>query len=494
MLTVLTLVSRIVLAAVFAIAGATKLADRAGTRQGMVGFGAPEWLAGTLALGVPLAELAVAGLVLPAGTAVYGAIGALALLAVFSAAIGWNLAHGRAPDCHCFGQLHSEPASWRTLARNAALAAIAVIALVGSIAEPVTSATAWIGDLNGTELLALAVAVAAVGLLVTGALAFLTLMRSYGRVLVRLDRLEASFAEAGFEIVDDEPQLGLKPGSAVPEFAATTLDGQELTPSVFAVSGLPTMLLFTSPRCAPCASLLPDAAGWQRELADELAIVLVSDGSPEEVRAEADEHALESVVIDKGGRLYEAFEASGTPSAVLIAADGTIASWIAAGSERIQQLVGQAVATDDEVEGLPIGTEAPTLDLPTLDGESTSLAELRGRDTLLLFWNPDCGFCREMHDDLLAWETSTDGDTPRLVVISSGDAESSRNESFRSRVLLDEDFSAGAAFHATGTPMAVLIDAEGRIASSVVGGADAVLALANGHGLASAGSGPVPPA
>jgi hypothetical protein len=45
-------------------------------------------------------------------------------------------------------------------------------------------------------------------------------------------------------------------------------------------------------------------------------------------------------------------------------------------------------------------------------------------------------------------------------------------------VRLDEDFSAGTAFQANGTPMALLLDADGRIASGVVAGADAVLELA----------------
>ena len=48
-----------------------------------------------------------------------------------------------------------------------------------------------------------------------------------------------------------------------------------------------------------------------------------------------------------------------------------------------------------------------------------------------------------------------------------------------SPVLIDERFGAGAQFGATGTPMAVLISADGRVASEVVAGADAVFALAN---------------
>jgi hypothetical protein len=40
--------------------------------------------------------------------------------------------------------------------------------------------------------------------------------------------------------------------------------------------------------------------------------------------------------------------------------------------------------------------------------------------------------------------------------------------------------SIGSTFGATGTPMAVLVDAEGKMASELAGGAPAVLALA-GH-------------
>src|SRR4051794_17575209 len=127
----LVLAARLLLAAVFAVAGAAKLADRAGSRRAAVAFGAPGWSAGAIASGLPLAELVVAGLLLAPATASTGAVGAIVLLTVFAIAIALNLARGRTPDCHCFGQLHSSPAGWRTLARNAALAALAVFTLTG---------------------------------------------------------------------------------------------------------------------------------------------------------------------------------------------------------------------------------------------------------------------------------------------------------------------------------------------------------------------------
>lgn len=73
---------------------------------------------------MPLAGLAVAASLILASTAFWGALGTLALLLLFVVGIAANLARGRRPDCRCFGQLHSAPAGWSTLARNGLLAAV----------------------------------------------------------------------------------------------------------------------------------------------------------------------------------------------------------------------------------------------------------------------------------------------------------------------------------------------------------------------------------
>jgi uncharacterized membrane protein YphA (DoxX/SURF4 family) len=119
------LVARLLLALVFAIAGVAKLADRSGSRQAIIDFGLPASIAGSLGVLLPLAELAVAIALISASTALWGAVGALALLLLFIVGISVNLARGRKPDCRCFGQLHSAPAGWKTLARNGVLAALA---------------------------------------------------------------------------------------------------------------------------------------------------------------------------------------------------------------------------------------------------------------------------------------------------------------------------------------------------------------------------------
>jgi uncharacterized membrane protein YphA (DoxX/SURF4 family) len=123
------LIARLLLAAVFLVAGLAKLADLAGSRQALRDFGIPTVFASPLGTLLTLAELTVAVALIPAATAWWGELGALILLLVFVVGIGYNLARGRTPDCHCFGQLHSAPAGWPTLVRNAVLAALAGLVL-----------------------------------------------------------------------------------------------------------------------------------------------------------------------------------------------------------------------------------------------------------------------------------------------------------------------------------------------------------------------------
>lgn len=475
----LSLIAGLLLATVFAAAGLGKLTDRAGTRRAVGEFGAPDWLVRPLALLLPIAELAVAIALLFAQTRSAGAVGALALLAVFSTAIAATLARGRVPDCHCFGQLHSAPASWKTLVRNGLLGGLAAVSLVAG--GP--GALGWIGNLGPVGFLVLATGIVAAGFAVGGCVAFISLLRSQGRVLLRLDTLESALRKAGIEIPDDAqtlPELGIDPGSHAPAFTASTVSGDSTSLDDLLEPGLPLLLLFTSPSCGPCRALLPEIARWQTEHAEMLTLAVLSSGDLEAIAAEAGEHSLERVLVDQELAILEAYQVTGTPGAVLVSPDGQIASYVASGSDEIEQLVESALTSEEEHDVLPIGTPAPEVDLHDLDGARVSLADPE-RDTLVLFWNPGCGFCRSMLDDLHDWERAAD-DSLRLVIVSSGDTAETRADGFRSTVALDPDYAAGAVFSAGGTPMAVLIDRTGHIASALVAGAAAVMALAAEYG------------
>ena len=367
-------------------------------------------LVGTLAIGLPLGELAVGALLLYAPTRLIGAAGALGLLALFSTVIAVSLARGRTPDCHCFGQLHSEPASSKTLARNAVLAGIAALTLGAGIAGQTPSAFGWAANAGTVEILAVAAGVVAVALLSGGILAFLSLTRSYGSVLLRLERMELRLAEAGIDMDEhDAPQeLGLEPGTSAPAFVAVDTTEGEVSLDDLLAPGLPLLLLFTSSSCGPCSALLPSVAAWQAEHAQELTIAIANGSDSETSRAEAAEHGLEHMLVDESLALFEAFEANSTPNAVLVAADGTIASWAAAGADAIEQLLTTVLAGAPETEeqGLPVGSPAPEVELVGLDGDPLLLSRFAGEETLLLFWNPGCGFCSSMRDEVLAWEQS----------------------------------------------------------------------------------------
>jgi hypothetical protein len=86
-----------------------------------------------------------------------------------------------------------------------------------------------------------------------------------------------------------------------------------------------------------------------------------------------------------------------------------------------------------------------------------------------------------MLDDLKAWEAHPPEGAPQLLIVSTGSVEENRAQGLRSPVLLDQGFTAGRAFGADGTPMAMLVDAEGRIASNLASGAAEVFALSRGE-------------
>lgn len=499
------LVGRLLLATVFLIAGLAKLIDRPGARQALVDFGLPGRLAWPLGLLLPFAELAVAAALVPAASAWWGAVGALALLLLFAAAIGLNLALGRRPDCRCFGQLASGPIGWPTLARNGTLAAVAGFVLWQGQTNPRSE----VGDAIGSLALGLSPA-AVIGLvalaLAVGEVWFLMLLlRQHGRLILRLDELEQRLAVGGGASAPAPSGPGLPVGAMAPAFSLPGVYGETLTLDALRAAGKPVVLLFTDPHCVPCNGLMPDVGRWQREQAANLTLAVVSRGAVESNRAKSAEHGLVSVLVQQGDEVADAYQAHGTPSAVLVRADGTIGSPVALGPDGIRNLVGGmlgervVVQTADPHPGpLPrgdgngaaapsapsavaVGQPAPSIKLPDLAGRTIDLNDFRGSQTLVLFWNPGCGFCQQMLPDLKAWEAKRRKRPPKLLVVSTGDLEVNRAQGLKSPVVLDGGFSVGSAFGANGTPMGVLIDAEGRVASQLAVGAQGVFELVNGR-------------
>lgn len=498
------LLARLVLSAVFAVAGLAKLFDRIGTRQTLVDFGVPERLAPPLAVLLPLAELCVSAALLPLISAWGGAVAALVLLVVFTFTLAISLLRGRTPECHCFGQISSSPVGRWTVARNLALAVAAGLIVFGGRVDPGPSTVAWLADLNVVERAEVVGGLLALALIAAGAWFQLQMLRQQGRLILRIDALEARLAGGEPAPSANLPAAlhGVPVGAPAPGFRLNGLDGEVLTLDALLAGGKPTFLIFTNPNCGPCQLLMPDVVRWQREYAGSIVIVLLSEGTPEDNRSKHVAYGLSHILLQEKREVADAYHAYGTPGAVLVRSDGLIGTGLAQGADAIRLLVAQVVratlrpapALADALPGsgngagkglaalpiLKIGDLAPSLKFRDLNGGTVDLADFRGDQILLLFWNPACGFCQRMLQDLREWEASPPPAAPRLLLISTGIGEDNRVLNLRSPIALERDFEAGYSFGANGTPTALLLDAQGRIASDVAAGAEAVFALARG--------------
>ena len=463
---VILLSSRLALTLVFGVAGVAKLRDRAGSRRSLREFGVPRFLTSPLAFLLPLVELASAAALLPAASAWWGATGAGALLALFSVAIIVNLARGRTPDCHCFGKLHSEPVGWGTVARNLVLAVPAAFVVWSGPEHAGPGFVGWLASLGRTDAMLLGLALALAVLSAFALTMLVQVLAQNGRLLLRIEAIEAKVGR-------EEPALaaaGLAVNTVAPVFSLSGLDELPVNLGALSAFGKPLLLFFTEPGCGACDAELPEVARWQHEYGERLLVVPISRGDVQVNRAKSIRHGLDHVLLQTDREVAEAYQVQVTPSAILIK-DGVIAAPLAAGADAIRALVFNATLPPPVKKG----DLAPSIELQDLNGKALNVAALRR--TVLLFWNPSCGFCKAMLRELQSWERTRPKQAPSLVLVSSGSADANSEQRVRSRILLDPSFGAGQVFGANGTPSAVLIDEEGRVASDVGVGAPAVLAL-----------------
>jgi len=482
------LTARFVLAAVFAVAGVTKLLDRRGSQQAVVDFGLPEALAEPVALLLPIAELGVAVGLVPGTTAQWASVGAIVLIALFLTGIITNLARGQRPDCHCFGQLHSAPLGPLTVIRNVVLAGLATFVVASGGPSPAT----WWNGLSAVGRMGFGVGGGAGVLIALEGSVLAALFLAHGRTLLRLDELEGRLAGSDHASVHGRmASLGLPVGSPAPEFTLPGLHGETSTLGALRSAGHPILLVFTDPACLPCQTLIPEIAGWQQAMGGRLTISVISRGPVKDNLAKFVSAGISGVLIQDDQEVAVSYRYGGTPGAVLVTADGTIASEVAAGPDAIRHLVASAdgsaavpvvLGRDQNGSAQPpagpgIGEPAPPVRLPDLEGNTVDMGTIDGRDRFVLFWDPGCGFCQDVLPQLREWEQHRTDGAPEAVLISKGSTEANRDMNLTSQVLIDDTFSVARAFGAHGTPIAVRIDREGHISSELAVGGSAVMEL-----------------
>ena len=345
------LVNRLLLAAVFLTSGLAKFADRDGSRQAMLDFGLPNLIAVPFSIILPIAEIILAISLLFVGSTWWGAVGATGLLLLFIVGIAINLARGRTPDCHCFGQLHSEPIGWPTLIRNFVLLMMAGFIVWQGPDNVGASLIGWLITLTDPQLASLFFAILVLALLVAEGWLLMHLLRQNGRLLLRIESLEAQLLPANkyqpksipSTPAKSEKQPGLPVGTPAPTFHLSDLRGKIISLDSLLSAGKPTLLIFSDPKCGPCLALMPKIAHWQREYARSITIAVISQGTTKNNLGKVTEHGLSKVLVQKDREISDAYRVRGTPSAILILSDGKIGSETAGGAPAINKLAEETM-------------------------------------------------------------------------------------------------------------------------------------------------------
>ena len=480
----LAVICRLLIAAIFLAASLSKFADISRSRHTLHEFGLPLRLANPLGTILPIVELIVGICLIFPATAWWSAVAAAVLFISFGAAISVNLFFGRKPECNCFGQVHSAPIGIKTLGWNALFLGGATLLVARGQDTYVPGITDLVASVSVTELVFAAVTTLVFTACSTTVWFLLQLYKQNGRLLERIEALEArSLPQPKNASTASSPvessKVGLKVGTAAPDFELTMLSGARKALHDFLLPQKPLLLIFIDPGCGPCTSMLPTIAQWQNDYGDVLTVAVVSRGTRDANLRKIGSNPIANVLLQKDREISNAYQCYGTPSAVFIDHNKLIGSLIAQGSDQIATLVKSAYTKSfASLHGsLKLGSTAPNFVLKGLSGETQKFSDFKGTRLVLLFWNPSCGFCDRMLEELRSWERSHRDSVISLLVVSQGPIETNQRMGLRSPIVLDDDFLAGRVFGAGGTPSAVLIDENGVIASAVAVGSDQVFLL-----------------
>lgn len=329
--------------------------------------------------------------------------------------------------------------------------------------------------------------VAGVGLGVAGLSWFsVQLLTQQGRLLLRIERLEASLAEAGIPL--SAAMDGVAPGTQL-DLELPDLDGQRHT--LHEHSGRRVLLVNWAPDCSFCDMVAPDLAEAQPLLrARQVDVVLVSRGDREANTDLLEHHALAAPVL-LADEPVEGFAGVGTPAAYLLDEHGAVASPLVVGADNVAELAREVTGrkrrlatekplTESKLErnGIPPGTPAPAFTLPDLDGGQVALDDHAGKRRLVVFSDPHCEPCMELAPSLAR---AARAGVPAIVMVSRGDPAENREKRDRFALAfpigLQRSWEVSRQYGIFSTPVAFLVDEEGVIAQPVAIGPDAIIHL-----------------
>jgi peroxiredoxin len=340
-----------------------------------------------------------------------------------------------------------------------------------------------------------------------GAYLFFLLVRQNGRLLIRLDLLEASVQRLGQTQLGAPRPSGLPIGSLAPAFALPDLNGVQHSLEEFA--GQRLLLTFFSPTCGFCRQIAPALAAIPTDGKDGTpSLLVITSGDPVANRAIVEETNLRCpVLVDTNNAVTSRYQVSGTPMGYLIDEQGRIASQLAIGGASLLSLAtstgepasesprqswvpadghpvprGNKPLSDSLINrnGLPPGTIAPSFELSRVKGGNLALSRYRGRRVLLVFSDPACGPCMELAPRLeMLHRQHSDFE---VIMVSRGDLQENVKKvnelGLTFPVVLQRHWEISFQYAMFSTPIAYLIDEQGRIAAPAAAGVDAILSLA----------------
>ena len=473
------LIVRILLFAILAVAGIGKLLDREGSERALKGFGIPEPFVKTFALLIPFAELIFAYCLLFVSFSWVGAAGALLLMVTFIGGMLVQVIKGEAPDCHCFGQVHSEPVGPKSLVRNILIAILPTILLVSG--RPNQGFP--LGDSDGAIATNVALASVVAVMIVGGA--YLRRLVKENVVLKRQLDLMEMFEGGGTVIERDEagdPTDSLPIGAPFPDFTLPDTSGKLVTFDHLISEPIPKLFLFVGPDCRPCKAMLDEFAAWKREFQGRARLVFVSKGTAEENIDRFGGDLAAGMLLQKKMEFGGLLHIKWTPSAVLVGADGNLASHPAVGDIAIRDLVAKLRVEDLTQPGyhiknsqkrgrVKIGEPIPQFAVKDLGGNTITRDSFVGKRTLAFFLSTTCSYCGEVVDQIRKWESSLDRNGTNAILFSEGDVDTHRSYGLSTPIVIDEGYKVSGNLGMFGVPSAVLIDESGTIASeTAVGG------------------------
>ncbi|MGQ0543427.1 MAG: MauE/DoxX family redox-associated membrane protein [Blastocatellia bacterium] len=466
------LLIRLFLFGVFALAGIGKLLDLTGAIKSVKDFGLPEIFAKPVAYFLPFIELTIAILLLFVSTSWFGSVVGLLLLLAFVGAMIYQVAKGNAPDCHCFGQIHSEPVGKSSIFRNVGFVLLALFLTAQGRGNQGLSLAQNEYDLTQTILILAILMLAAVALFYLK-----QILENQAKILRRIELLEL-IANDGVPVNRDDagnPDEGLPIGAPFPDFELPDAEGKIATLNNLIAKTKPMLLFFVGPECVPCNAMLPEICEWRDELSDKINFVFISKGRAEDNIEKFGGDWDIVPIIQKEREVANVVGAKWTPTALFVNSEGMIASHLAAGDVSIRELVGKVKTEDIQGEfvfvepashndhKLKIGEQVPEFTANGLNGGEITHNNFVGKKTLVIFWSLTCQHCLAMKDEIKEWEAEKTPYVPNLIMISEGGREPQLEIGFKSPVIMDNDRELSTELGMINTPSAILVNEKGII-------------------------------